>query len=238
MKILDENYFDLIMNNVLLPLYDIDGSITDADSVTYINERHSVIHLPATDNICALGSMPYHIFPSLYEATSPISMRASGIQTLQDNPYLDLRGQGVLVGVIDTGIDYTHPAFRNPDNSTRLVSIWDQTEQSGSPPKDFTFGTEYKAEMINKALSSETPESVVPISDSGGHGTSVASIIAGSPSITANFSGVVPKAALVIVKLKEAKRNIKNIFLVIHQIININLEISLKQKWMIQEKLV
>ena len=56
MKILDENYFDLIMNNVLLPLYDIDGSITDADSVTYINERHSVIHLPATDNICALGS--------------------------------------------------------------------------------------------------------------------------------------------------------------------------------------
>ncbi len=219
MKILDENYFDLIMNNVLLPLYDIDGSINDADSVTYINERHSIIHLPATDNICALGSMPYHIFPSLYEATSPISMRASGIQTLQDNPYLDLRGQGVLVGVIDTGIDYTHPAFRNPDNSTRLVSIWDQTEQSGSPPKDFTFGTEYKAETINKALSSETPESVVPISDSGGHGTSVASIIAGSPSITANFSGVVPKAELVIVKLKEAKRNIKNIFCVPNDVI-------------------
>ena len=43
MKILDENYFDLIMNNVLLPLYDIDGSITDADSVTYINERLNAI---------------------------------------------------------------------------------------------------------------------------------------------------------------------------------------------------
>ena len=57
MKILDENYYDLIINNAIAPIYAND------DNITYINERHALIHLPAADNICSLGTMPYHIFP-------------------------------------------------------------------------------------------------------------------------------------------------------------------------------
>lgn len=107
MKILDEGYYDLILNKTLAPNY------ADGDSITYINQRHSLIHIPVANNICALGTMPYHIFPSLFEATSPISLGTAGIISIQENPYLDLRGQGVLVGVVDTGVDYTHPAFLN-----------------------------------------------------------------------------------------------------------------------------
>ena len=208
MKILDENYYDLIINNAIAPIYAND------DNITYINERHALIHLPAADNICSLGTMPYHIFPSLFEATSPISLGASGIISIQENPHLDLQGLGVLVGIIDTGIDYTHPAFRNPDSTSRIISIWDQTNQNGTPPERFTFGTEYQTEEINHALSSDNPHSIVPVSDPTGHGTSLASIIAGSPNDTVNFSGVAPKSELVIVKLKEAKKNIKDIFCV------------------------
>lgn len=88
MKILDENYYDLIINNAIAPIYAND------DNITYINERHALIHLPAADNICSLGTMPYHIFPSLFEATSPISLGASGIISIQENPHLDLQGLG------------------------------------------------------------------------------------------------------------------------------------------------
>ena len=208
MKILDEGYYDLILNKTLAPNY------ADGDSITYIIQRHSLIHIPVANNICALGTMPYHIFPSLFEATSPISLGTAGIISIQENPYLDLRGQGVLVGVVDTGVDYTHPAFLNPDNTSRIISIWDQTIQNGPAPEHFTFGTEYRTDIINKALSSAKPHSIVPATDSTGHGTSVASIIAGSPNDVFDFTGVAPKTELVVVKLKEAKRNIKKVFCV------------------------
>ena len=208
MKILDEGYYDLILNNAIAPIY------ADDYSITYVNERHSLIHLPVSDDICSLGKMPYHIFPSLFTPTSPTSLGASGIISVQENPHLNLEGQGVLVGIIDTGIDYTHPAFRNPDSTSRIISIWDQTIKRGAPPQDFTFGTEYQTENINNALSSDSPHSMVPVSDPTGHGTSIASIIAGSPNDMVNFSGVAPKSELVVVKLKEAKQNIKDIFCV------------------------
>ena len=208
MKILDEGYYDLILNNAIAPIY------ADDYSITYVNERHSLIHLPVSDDICSLGKMPYHIFPSLFTPTSPTSLGASGIISVQENPHLNLEGQGVLVGIIDTGIDYPHPAFRNPDSTSRIISIWDQTIQRGAPPQDFTFGTEYQTETINNALSSDSPHSMVPVSNPTGHGTSIASIIAGSPNDMVNFSGVAPKSELVVVKLKEAKQNIKDIFCV------------------------
>ena len=102
----------------------------------------------------------------------------------------------------------------NPDNTSRIISIWDQTIQNGPAPEHFTFGTEYRTDIINKALSSAKPHSIVLATDSTGHGTSVASIIAGSPNDVFDFTGVAPKTELVVVKLKEAKRNIKKVFCV------------------------
>ena len=53
---------------------------------------------------------------------------ASCINPLQTGAF-DLRGQGVLVAVIDSGVDYFHPDFRNEDGTTRIVALWDQTIQ-------------------------------------------------------------------------------------------------------------
>jgi subtilisin family serine protease len=207
-KILDNNYFDLIMTNpvVLFP---------SDDYITYLNNRHSLLHIPTEDiDICDLSDFPAHTFPSLYTLNSTVSLERSGIGEIQRIPSLALFGQGVVVVVIDTGVDYQHPAFRNSDGSTRILTIWDQTQQEGTPPDTFTFGTEYSRETINTALNSEDPLSIVPSTDTNGHGTAIASVIAGTPNALEAFSGVVPQSDLVIVKLKEAKQNLKNFYFV------------------------
>ena len=89
-----------------------------------------------------------------------------------------LNGGGVIVGIIDSGIDYTHPAFINADSGTRIISIWDQTAE-GDPPEGFTSGAEITADQINAALRADDPLSVLRQNDFVGHGTAVAGIAAG-----------------------------------------------------------
>uniref|UniRef100_UPI000ACE0AA4 S8 family serine peptidase n=1 Tax=Clostridium sp. NkU-1 TaxID=1095009 RepID=UPI000ACE0AA4 len=139
-------------------------------------------------------------------------MKNQGSAPYREILFLGLFGRGIIVGVIDTGIDYQHQAFLYNDNTTRILSIWDQTIQSGPIPEGFTFGTEYRRELINLALRSDNPLSIVPSVDTNGHGTSIASVIAGKPNADGTFSGVVPESELVVVKLKEAKQNLKEIF--------------------------
>lgn len=209
MEILDEKYYDQIIDNVIVPYYDM------GNNITYLNGRHSLLHISATQpNPCDLGMNPYHRFPSIYTLESTASLEKSNVSKIQRNPNFGLYGQGVVVGVIDTGIDYQHPAFRGSDGSTRILSIWDQTIQEGEVPEDFTFGSEYDRQQINQALQSSNPLSIVPTTDTIGHGTAIASILAGSQNVENSFSGVVPEAELVVVKLKEAKQNLKNIFFI------------------------
>ena len=98
---------------------------------------------------------------------------ASCINPLQTENY-NLFGAGVLVAVIDSGIDYSHPDFRNEDGTTRIAVLWDQTI-SGSPPMGYDIGTLYTREQINQALKTPMPErmEIVPSTDLSGHGTHV-----------------------------------------------------------------
>lgn len=206
LEILDENYYDQIIDNVLIPFY-------ESNNITFLNDRHSLLNILVTNpDPCDLGTNPYHRFPSIYTLESTASLEKSNITKIQRNPNFALYGKGVLVGVIDTGINYQHPSFRNSDGSTRIVSIWDQTIQGGEVPETFTFGSEYDREQINLALQSTEPLSIVPTTDTNGHGTAIASILAGSQDPDNSFSGVVPEAELVVVKLKEAKQNLRYIF--------------------------
>ena len=180
---------------------------------TRLNDRYSVIHLPGSEfSMCGLGTYPYHTFPGIYTLNSNISLEQSGINVVRNNPNLSLFGQGILIGIVDTGIEYRHEAFLNPDGSTRLFSIWDQTITDGEPPAGFTFGTEYNKTMINMALRTQEPLAVVPSIDELGHGTMLAGIAAGSKRETDNFSGVAPEAELVVVKLPLAKQLNRKIF--------------------------
>lgn len=128
-----------------------------------------------------------------------------------------LLGNGVLVAILDSGIDYFHPDFRNSDGSTRILRIWDQTaawkpEQEGL--RRYQRGAEYTEAQINEALSRSTRQeglAVVPVTDStaSGHGTAVASIAAGngSGSQGERYRGVAPESKILVVKVGTAREH-------------------------------
>jgi Subtilisin-like serine proteases len=140
------------------------------------------------------------------------ALEAAGIIQVQEQTFLSLTGQGVLVGLIDTGIDYTNPAFIYEDGTTKIQSIYDQSSTSGNPPEGFYVGTQYTREQINEALASNDPYSIVPQRDISGHGTFLASIMASR--LRGQNIGAAPDAEIVAVKLKKARNFYLDYFLV------------------------
>ncbi len=120
--------------------------------------------------------------------------RASCMTTVQ-RPPLRLTGRGVLVAMLDSGADYRHPEFRNPDGTTRIRALWDQTAE-GTPPPGYHVGAEYTQEQLNESL---MQEGAPPLSlDVSGHGTGVLAIAAGN-------NGVAYESEMVVVKLGTPK---------------------------------
>lgn len=115
-----------------------------------------------------------------------------------------LTGEKVLVACIDSGIDYSHPDFRNPDGSSRILRLWDQTIP-GNPPKGYFLGTEYTKEQIDMALQQDNKrdmEKIVPSRDLSGHGTGVMGIAAGNGAASQGvYRGVAYKSDLLVVKI-------------------------------------
>ncbi|MDF2820677.1 MAG: peptidase and in kexin sedolisin [Clostridiales bacterium] len=198
--------------------------ILNPSCVQFVSDNYAVIYGLIKDfEYDPFAYYPYLLSP-MYVANGSLSttdlsatdlsaIEESGILPLFTQPFLQLRGAGVLIAIIDSGIDYTHPAFVYEDNSTKIESIWDQTIE-GIPPNGLNYGTEYTREQINNALSSENPLSIVPSTDSSGHGTFLAGVAAGRTITSANFSGAAPDAELIIVKLKPAKDYLRKLYMV------------------------
>lgn len=161
-----------------------------------------------------IRNYPYATIPKLLTILDEQAMEASNILQIQNQPTLSLKGQGVLLGFIDTGIDYQNPIFRNTDGTSRIMAIWDQTRQSGPAPEGFLYGTEYGKTQIDEALASEEPLRVVPTEDVNGHGSYIASLAAGGASPENSFIGAAPFAGIAVVKLKEAKEYLREFFFV------------------------
>ena len=208
--IISDDYADFIVENGS-PLSRF--SAIENTCQTPLTNSHTAVFVPIAnvpENI--IQSYGYSVFPSCFGLMDTGSLEASGITRTRNIPAFNLRGNGILIGIIDTGIDYTHEAFRNADGTTRIVSIWDQTIQTGSPPQGFLFGSEYTREQINQALSDPNPLTVVPSVDEDGHGTFLAGIAAGNSNDAQNFSGVVPESGIIVVKLKQAKTYLRQFF--------------------------
>ena len=134
---------------------------------------------------------------------------AANISKFNTNPYLNLTGRGVIIGVLDTGIDYLNEEFMYEDDTTKIISIWDQTINLGTPPDEIIFGTEYTREEIDRAIQAKRsggdPYAIVPSRDTIGHGTSMTCIIAGKGRNT-EVKGGAPDAEIVVVKLKTTNK--------------------------------
>jgi subtilisin family serine protease len=175
-----------------------------------IDNFFSVIRIPISEHSDSImKAFNYIIVPSIFGLVSQTSLEASGITKTRMIPGLDLKGEGVLIGIIDSGIDYLNPIFRKEDNTTKIVSIWDQTIHTEDFISNTFYGTEYTREQINQALKSDSPFDIVPSKDEVGHGTMVAAIAAGNEVPDNNFYGIAPSAELVVVKLKPAKKYLK-----------------------------
>ena len=202
------------------------GNPEDIPCMDFVSTDFSIIYTPLdTVEPISLRRTSYYSIPGLYTLLDSSSMEASGILSTHSSPALGNRGRGVLIGIIDTGIDYTNPLFRNPDGTTRINSIWDQSlpeDKTLIPPgvpnrynaSGATYGTEYTREQINQALESDDPLALVPSTDTNGHGTFLAGIAAGGFLPEEDFTGAAPECELLIVKLKPAKQYLRDFYLV------------------------
>jgi subtilisin family serine protease len=162
-----------------------------------------------------IGTTYYEMYPDPLTLLGRPSLEASTILQVHRQQGLELRGNGVLIGIIDTGIDYTKEVFQNEDMTSKIRYIWDQTvdcTNDGKGPADFGFGVEYTNEQINQALLAENPYDVVSSTDTVGHGTFLASVAAGRD--TGEHIGAAPDADLLVVKLRRMQEPLTNIMLI------------------------
>lgn len=227
-RILSNNYLDVITDYPIV----IDPALGQDLCYVTIDDRFHIVYFSRlgldqpletlyeyqnTPNLYGLMEIPPELSaaqvggPELFD---PNSLIAAGILQVQREP-LGLSGNGVVVCFIDTGIDYTNPAFLDEGGNSRILAIWDQTIQEGSPPEGFLFGTEYTREDINRALQSSDPFSVVPSRDENGHGSAIAGVAAGSRVDGGRtYLGAAPDCDIVAVKLKETKQYLREYYLV------------------------
>ena len=212
---LNVGYDDADQTFEVIVQYQGDPSFLDGLSpeTTLLLGNYAILRLPAalTESVSLLPQITYMEKPKrLYFAVSE-GKAASCITAVQpaaglaaDRPG-GLYGTGVLVACIDSGVDYTHPDFRNPDGSTRLLCLWDQTVP-GNPPPGYHTGTLYSREQINEALSADGDGGeayrIVPSRDLSGHGTAVLGIAAGNGLASRGaLRGIASESPLAVVKL-------------------------------------
>ena len=210
--ILSEEYAD-----VIVPYFPCFLNQYREQGAQVFNEYYGMIHYPLSERSFAAffeEGFFYTTVPKLYTLLDTVNLDAAGITQVQNQPVLRLTGQDIILGFIDTGIDYTHPAFRRSDGSSRIYGLWDQTVQTGTPPYDLEYGSVYTRQEINQALALEDPYSLVPSQDQIGHGTALAGIAAGTALPENDFAGAAPQAMIAVVKLKPAKEYLKSFFYV------------------------
>ena len=205
----NEMYADFIvkyMDDFQEDLGDVPGF-----SFQKINGIYGVVYAPLTEiGTLNINTYSYSFIPKCYTHMDLGSLSASGITRLQEQPYLQLKGSGTAVAVVDSGIDYRNPVFQN-EMGSRILCIWDQTLQGDG--KEVPYGRVFWKKDIDQALASENPLEIVPSVDTDGHGTRMAAIAAGNYFPEENFSGAAPEAMLIIVKVKPAKKYLREFYL-------------------------
>lgn len=220
--ILSQEIYDYITD---FPVSEFEGA-GESFCYTNIENLYNIVYISRSDltglrrDIFEYRSTPklYGLCPIEGSGTGkgfrPDALIATGSLQVQGSP-LNLTGRGCVICFIGTGIDYTLDVFRDENGRSRILAIWDQTLQTGTPPEGFLYGSEYTREEIDRALLAEDPYGIVPSRDEIGHGTIMASAGAGS-NLTGEraFLGAAPEADIVVVKLKPCKEYLRSLYMV------------------------
>lgn len=208
-KIISNDYADVLIE------YDADISRMEGilgETLMELDDTYAVAYVPISkvpDKL--VGEIGYTSIPKVFGLVESLTFEALGLNRLLKLPGLNLKGEGVILGFVDTGIDYLNPVFKKSDNTTRIISIWDQTIVNTEATEEiFYYGREYTEEEINAALQSENPLALVPSVDEIGHGTALAGLAGGNEVIPEGFAGIATASELAVVKLKKAKENLRN----------------------------
>ena len=193
---------------------DIENEVKDIENVEVyiIDGTYAVLSMKNVDYdsvIQMINSLVFIELGGIYTLSSTSPIEASKAENFHNSPYLKLTGEDVIVGIIDTGIDYLNNEFMREDETTRILRIWDQTIDSGKTPDGFISGSEYTEEDMNKAIQAQkqgqNPYDIVPSKDDYGHGTKMAGIV-GARGINREIVGVAPDCEFIIIKLQEASK--------------------------------
>ena len=175
---------------------------------TIIDDKYAIVSIPVNNSIDTIQKdIPAIVFIKrgyIYTLETITVMTAANINLLHlDNP-LSLFGNGVLVGLVDTGIDYLNPEFMFKNGETRIHRIWDQTLPTDRTNQNVPFGVEYTKEQITDAINASksggNPYDIVNSKDTIGHGTSMAGVI-GATGVNPNLQGAAPNCEFAVVKL-------------------------------------
>ncbi len=167
-------------------------------TVTNLLGNFSIVSLPSAylPVLSALPNVSFIEKPKRLFFSAIEARQSSCITSLYQSPW-NLNGEGILIGIVDSGITLTHPDFQNSDGTTRFIRFWDQTSD-GTPPVGYPMGTEWSSEQINTALRDNLP---LP-EDRSGHGTAVAGIAAGNGAASqGRYQGIAPKSSMIAVRL-------------------------------------
>ena len=193
------------------------GSLSEirkiAISVTELLSGYAVLTIEEKqiENLARFPEIEFIEKPKRLFFEAENARRVSCIESVQRPPF-SLSGKGILIAVIDSGIDYANPDFCKKDGTTRIRALWDQSIQ-GSPPAGYALGTEYTEEEINRALAQRgdiaAMKTIVPSTDTSGHGTAVAGVAAGNGSRSegSRYRGAAYESDLLIVKLGNARQD-------------------------------
>jgi len=182
-----------------------------AVSITELLNNYAILRVPeplvdpiAQEPFITYVEKPKRLFFESYEGNT-----ASCITSFQTR-YPSLTGKGILLAIIDSGIDYTHPDFINDNNRSRIFALWDQTIAPDAslgffPPVGYNTGTLFTNETLNQAIAAPdfaARMQICPSQDISGHGTHVAGIAAGNGRASNGiYQGVAYEADLLVVKL-------------------------------------
>lgn len=200
--ILSDDFYDILVD---YPLELAESSLSDIPHCFLeLSEGFRILYVDSSRALpLSVAQYRYSYIPKCYGLLANGAYEESGITQVQ-RPPLELSGENILIGFIDTGIRFGLDAFVREDGTSKIYAIWDQTVQTGSPPQGLIYGTEYTQEEMNEALkrrrSGQDPG--IEHTDSNGHGTGVASV-----TLLA-----APKAEIVMVKCRQAKPRLKQFY--------------------------